>query len=113
MGIFGDDKRQDERLDALENHIRELTQVVQGNQADLAESRISILGVQARLDEKISVADIDPTIVKLNDDLAVARKELDQSAAAASESWAELQGGVNDAFKRLSKSVRGAYEKLK
>ena len=113
MGIFGDDKRQDERLNALESHIRELTQVVQANQADLAESRISILAVQAKLDDKISASDVDPTIVKLNEDLAAARKELDRSAAAASDSWAELQSGVNDAFKTLSKSVHGAYAKLK
>lgn len=113
MGIFGDDKQQDERLDALESHIRGLTQIVQANQADLAESRISILAVQAKLDDKISASDVDPTIVKLNEDLATARKELDQSAAAASDSWAELQSGVNDAFKTLNKSVHGAYAKLK
>ena len=28
MGLFGDDKRQDERLDALEQHIRVLTETV-------------------------------------------------------------------------------------
>jgi hypothetical protein len=47
MGIFGDDKLQDERLDALVNHIRKLTQTVQVNQADLVETRIAILGLQA------------------------------------------------------------------
>ena len=113
MGIFGDDKLQDERLDALENHIRELTQTVQANQADLAETRIAILGLQARVDEKISAADVDPTIVKLNEELATARQELDKTSAAASESWAKLQGGVNDAFESLSTSMRSAYDKLK
>lgn len=29
MGLFGDDKRRDERLDALEQHIRVLTETVQ------------------------------------------------------------------------------------
>lgn len=113
MGIFGDDKLQDERLDALENHIRELTQTVQANQADLAETQIAILGLQAKVDEKISVADVDPTIVKLNEELATARQELDKTSAAASESWAKLQGGVNDAFESLSTSMRSAYDKLK
>lgn len=113
MGIFGDDKLQDERLDALENHIRELTQTVQANQADLAETQIAILGLQAKVDEKISVADVDPTIVKLNEELATARQELDKTSAAASESWAKLQGGVNDAFESLGTSMRSAYDKLK
>lgn len=113
MGIFGDDKRQDERLDALENHIRDLTQSVQTNQADLAETRITLLGLQANLDDKVSAADVDPAIVKLNEDLATARQELEQASAAASESWAELQGGVNDAFERLRTSTRAAVERLK
>jgi predicted nucleic acid-binding Zn-ribbon protein len=113
MGIFGDDKRQDERLDALENHIRDLTQSVQTNQADLAETRITLLGLQANVDDKVSAADIDPAIVKLNEDLATARQELEQASAAASESWAELQGGVNDAFERLRTSTRAAVERLK
>jgi predicted nucleic acid-binding Zn-ribbon protein len=113
MGIFGDDKRQDERLDALENHIRDLTQSVQTNQADLAETRITLLGLQANVDDKVSAADVDPAIVKLNEDLATARQELEQASAAASESWAELQGGVNDAFERLRTSTRAAVERLK
>ena len=113
MGIFGDDKLQDQRLDALEQHICELTQTVQGNQADLAETRIAILGLQAKVDEKISAADVDPTIVKLNEELATARQELEKTSAAASESWAKLQGGVNDAFESLSTSMRSAYDRLK
>ena len=35
MGIFGDDKLQDERIAALENHVRTLTETVQANQADI------------------------------------------------------------------------------
>ena len=113
MGIFGDDKLQDERIAALESHVRMLTETVQANQADLAETQIAILGLQARVDEKISAADVDPTIVKLNEELATARQELDKTSAAASESWAKLQGGVNDAFESLSTSMRSAYDKLK
>jgi hypothetical protein len=113
MGIFGDDKLQDQRLDTLENFIRELTQTVQANQADLAETRIAILGLQAKVDEKVSAADVDPTIVKLNEDLATARQALDKTSAAASESWAKLQGDVNDALESLSTGMRSAYDKLK
>ena len=35
MGIFGDDKLQDKRIEALEYHVRALTETVQNNQADL------------------------------------------------------------------------------
>ena len=112
MGIFGNDEQQDKRLDALEKHLRELTQTVQTNQADLAETRISLLGLQARIDEKVSVSDVDPMLIKLNEELDIARKELEKSSAAASESWTTLQSGVSDAFEMLRKSVRQASEKI-
>jgi hypothetical protein len=113
MGIFGDDKLQDERIAALEEHVRALTEAVQASQADLVEGRIAILKLQAQVDEKVSASDVDPTIVKLNEDLANARKELDKSSAAASESWATLQSGVRDAFDSLRSSVNKAYDQIK
>jgi len=113
MGIFGDDKLQDERIAALEGHVRSLTQTVQANQADLVEAHIAIITLQAVTDEKVALADVDPAVVRLNEDLGRAREELERSKAAASESWATLQGGVNDAFETLRTSVRKAYSKAK
>ena len=113
MGIFGDDKLQDERIAALEGHVRELTQTVQANQADLAEAGIAMLKLQAEVDEKISATDVDPAVVDLNDELGKAREELERSKAAASDSWATLQTGVNDAFESLRTSVRAAYDRVK
>lgn len=113
MGIFGDDKGQDERIAALEDHIRKLTETVQANQADLAEGRIAILGLQSKLDEKVSASAIDPTIVKLNQELATAREQLDQASTAASESWATMQKGAQDAFDTLRTSVQQATDQIK
>ncbi len=113
MGIFGDDKLQDERIAALEGHVRELTQTVQANQTDLAEARIAILKLQAEVDEKVSATDVDPAIVDLNEELGKAREELERSKGAASESWANLQGNVNNAFDSLRTSVKEAYDKVK
>jgi hypothetical protein len=113
MGIFGDDKRQDERIAALESHVRMLTETVHANQADLAEGRIAILELQAQVDEKVSSSDVDPTIVKLNQELATARKQLEEASATASESWATMQKGVRDAFETLRKSVGQASDQIK
>ena len=113
MGIFGDDELQDQRIAALENHVRALTQTVQANQADIAASWIAILKVQAHVDEKVSAADVDPTLTELNQQLGEARKQLEKSSAAASESWATLQGGVRDSFETLRSSVHRASERLK
>ena len=51
MGIFGDDKLQDQRIAALERHVRTLTETVQANQADLAAGWIAILALQAQVDD--------------------------------------------------------------
>ena len=113
MGIFGDDKKQDERIAALEGHVRKLTETVQAVQVDLAQGRIAILELQAKIDNKVSAADVDPAIAKLNEDLGEARKKLDKASAAASESWVELQNGTRDSFERLRTSVQQAYDRIK
>ena len=112
MGIFGDDKLQDQRIAALENHVRALTETVQANQADLASGWIAILALQAQVDQKVSAADVDPTIAALNQQLGEARKELEEASAAASESWATLQGGVRESFETLRTSVRQAADRI-
>ena len=113
MGIFGDDKKQDERIAALEEHVRALTETVQANQLDLAEGRIAILALQSKVDEKVSAADVDPAMVKLNQELGVARRQLEEASNAASESWATLQTGVQGAFETLRTSVREAADRIK
>jgi hypothetical protein len=113
MGLFGDDDLQDERLDALEIHVRRLTETVQANQADLAASWIAIIALQAQVDEKVTAAEVDPTIGKLNEQLGAARTQLEQASTAASESWTTLQDGVHDSFETLRKSVHEASDRMK
>ena len=113
MGLFGDDKLQDERIAALEEHVRMLTQTVQVTQVELAKARIAILKLEASVDEKVSVTDVDPAVVELNEELGNAREKLESSKAAASESWSTLQTGVSDAFETLRTSINDAYDKAK
>lgn len=113
MGIFGDDKMQNERLDALEIHVRGLTETVLDNQVDLAGAWIAIMALQVQIDEKVSAGEIDPTIGKLNQQLGEARNQLEKASSAASDSWATLQGGVQDSFSTLRNSVRKASDRIK
>jgi hypothetical protein len=113
MGIFGDDKLQDERIAALEDHVRVLTDTVQANQVDLVEGWVAILALKAQVDEKVSAADVDPVIVKLNDELGEAREQLEKASAAASESWATVQEGARDALDTLRASMRQAADRIK
>ena len=112
MGLFGDDERQDQRLDALETHIRELTEAVHRNQIDTAACWADLLRLQAQVDQKVSASDVDPALANLNEDLREARKVLDQSAKEASESWASFQQGVNQALESLRKSMSEAASRV-
>ena len=113
MGLFGDDKLQDQRIEALEKHIRRLTETVQANQVDLAAGWISILSLQAQIDEKISADEVDPTMGKLNQQLGEARIKYEETSAAAAESWATLQNGVHQSFETLRTSIHDAADRLK
>jgi hypothetical protein len=113
MGIFGDDKRQDEQIAALEEHVRALTETVLANQTDIATLGIALFELKGQVDEKVSAEDVDPTLVKLNEDLASARVELEKAEAATAESWTTLQKGVTSSFETLRTSVRQAYDQLK
>lgn len=112
MGIFGDDQLQDERLDALEAHVRVMTETIQANQVDIAASWIAILALQAQVDEKISASEVDPAIGDMNQKLGEAREQLAAASDAAADSWVTLQKGVRESFETLRTSVRDASERL-
>ena len=124
MGLFGDDKKQDERLDALEQHIRVLTESVQQNLLDTAGCRIRILAIESEmeaaaeaiqkgLDKKISTDEVDPVVQELNSKLGQVRQRLEESSQAAEETWTTLQGGLRDAFETLRTSVDEASKSAK
>ena len=112
MGLFGNDEEQDLRLDALEDYVRRLTEIVQQNQIDLAAGTVALVALQAQIDEKVNVADVDPAIREANELLGKAREEYQKASAAAAESWVTLQEGVQDSLATLRSSVEKARAKL-
>ena len=44
--------KQDLRLDALESHLRRLTEAVQQNQIDLATGLVALMALQAQIDDR-------------------------------------------------------------
>ncbi len=108
MGLFGDDELQDERLKALENHLRRLTEAVQQNQLDLAASQIKVLGLEAQIGEKVSAADFDPIVIDLNEKLGKAREVIKEASKVAEDSWVALQSGVSESVGILRSSIEAA-----
>ncbi len=47
MGLFGNDKEQDARLDAIESHVRAMTEALQMNQLDVAKLHIKLIKLEA------------------------------------------------------------------
>ena len=112
MGLFGRDDQQDERLDALEAHVRKLTEALQQSQLDATAIRIDVMRLRASVDDKISSDELDPTIIQLNQELADARKKYDEVAAAATDSWGTVQAGATKAVQLLRDSVESAADRI-
>ena len=112
MGLFGNDDEQDARLDALEGHVRMLSDVAQRTQLDLAALTVRMIGLQAQIDDKLAASDFDPSIMALNDQIANAREEFEKASSAAAESWSTLHAGATDALNVLRASVDEASRDL-
>ncbi len=108
MGLFGNDEQQDQRLDAMESHIRDLTETVQKNQLEMSEIQIQLLKLEAQVDGKVSEEDVDSVIIGLNEQLGVARRQFGEASSAAADSWSTLQAGVTDAFDTLRAGIQNA-----
>ena len=113
MGIFGDSTLQDDRFDALENHVRLLTETVQRNQADLAAGWIALFALQAQVDEMLWSTDVAPSLDDLKEKLGQLREELGAASVATAESWSTLQRGLHASFETLRDSVNAAADRLK
>ncbi len=111
MGLFGNDEQQDQRLDALETHIRGLTETVQNSQLDMSGIQIQLIKLEAQIGGKLSEDDVDPTLIELGEQLGVARRQLGEASTAAAESWSALQAGVAEAAATLRAGIQSAAER--
>ena len=113
MGLFGDDERQDARLDALREphpHADGSASQQSGGHSDLPGGRAPAPGAGR---SEISAEDVDPALAAFNDDLSAARKAVDESTQAASQSWAKLQErGSTRPSRVCGKSLNRASERL-
>ena len=112
MGLFGNDKEQDSRLDAIEEWLQGLTAVVQKNHLATSQLRIDLLQLQSSLDDKLSQEDFDPTVIMLNDRLAQARVKYEEARSVATENWASLQNSAMQSLEELDRELQEASERM-
>ena len=113
MGLFGTDKEQDARIDALESHVRVISEAVQQTQLDVMKTNISLIRMEAMLVDKVSAEDVDPAFVALNEELGAARQDYERMSAAAADSWATLHEGAAESLATLRNSVEEAAARVK
>ena len=112
MPLFETDKQQDARLDALESHMRAMSEAIHLNQLDVINLRLTLIRLESLLGEKVDAGDVDPAISSLNEQLGDAREEYKRMAAAATDSWSALHAGATDAVTSLRTSVEEAAERI-
>ncbi len=112
MGIFGTDKEQDARLDALESHIRAISEAVNQNQLDVINLRIALIRMEQMVGEKVDAGEIDPVISALNEQLGAARGEYERMESAAADSWSSLYDGATEAAATLRAAVEDAAARV-
>lgn len=112
MGLFGNNDEQDARLDALETHVRALSESVQRNQLDTTNLHLKLISLQTKVDEKLSAKSFDPVLLSVNEQMAAAREEVEKVSAAASESWSAVHAGAADALHKFRTSVEEAATRM-
>ena len=111
MGIFTHFKEQDARLEALEEHVRQISEALQKSQIDLTRQEIMVMSLQSQLERKVSTEDIDPGITALNKEIAEVRNQYNKLSSAASDSWSKIYSAVSDSVEKIRAKVEQAANK--
>lgn len=112
MGLFGHDDEQDARLDEIERRIRRITEQIGELSVDVSQTRIELLKTRSQVAESVRASDLDPVFNELNESIKTARATLEESKAAADDSWAMLQDGSDNAVAAMRTGVDGAWDRL-
>lgn len=104
---------QDTRIAVLERHLRSTNQALQQTQTVLADHAVMLLALDNELRKKVSTSDVDPAMVSLNENLGMAREQMQEAAAAAKDEWAKTQDEANDAFDKLRESMAGISKNMR
>ncbi|MDJ0837272.1 MAG: HdeD family acid-resistance protein [Acidobacteriota bacterium] len=108
LGTFGGDAialYQNQRLGAIEEHLRSGLQALQTAQAAQVAHTLALLALAEEVGKKVSQDEVDPAVRKLHDLLGEARKEMERTAEAGAETWADAQKEANRIFGELQKNT--------
>lgn len=104
---------QDERIESLEEHVREGAAMLAGVVQALANHTAALMMLDSELRQKVSSSEVDPAISKLNEGLGKARKSMQEVEAASEKTWSEIQKASYGLMGELQDSIAEVNEKLK
>jgi hypothetical protein len=104
---------QDTRIEKLEDQVRSGALALLETQAVLADHTAVLLALDSELRKKVSLTEVDPAIVALNEKLGEARVQMQQVADATEEAWQDAQKEASAAFKQLQKNSAELRDQLK
>ena len=104
MDLFGI-KEHDERHDEVERQLRRLIEQVAQLSIDLGVTRTEVRRLSMTVEGKVSDADVDPTMVALNEGIKEARVKLAAAQDAAEENWAAVNDELAEAIDALREEL--------
>jgi lysophospholipase L1-like esterase len=104
MDLFGI-KEHDERHDTAERQLRRLIEQVAQLSIDLSVTRAELRALSNTVEGKVSAAEVDPGIAKMNEDIKAARVKLAEAKAAADEEWGQISDELAKSVEDLRSEV--------
>ena len=100
MDLFGI-KEHDQRHDEVERVLRRLSEQVAQLSIDLSVTRSQLRKVSLTVEGKVSEAELDPSVLTLNEGIKKARAKWAAAQDAADEQWSALNDEVISALDDL------------
>ncbi len=100
MDLFGL-KEHDARHDEVERQLRRLIEQVAQLSIDLGVTRTELRKLEMKVDGKVDKAELDPSIIALNESIKAAKVKLSEVKAAADEQWAGLLDGLSESLETM------------
>lgn len=82
------------------------------NHLATSQLRIDLLKLQSGVDSKLAGEDFDPTIMKLNDTLALARVRYEEARSVAADNWSSLQNAAMKSLEELDQELQEAADRM-
>ena len=109
MDLFGLHEH-DDRHDEVERRLRRLIEQVAQLSIDLGVTRSDLRRLSLTVDGKVSDADLDPSVVALNEGLKQARVKLSEAQSAADENWSTVNDELSSAMDDLRDALNQSGE---